>query len=376
MVLLLLLASVMLPLASAHDPPPETGGMQFAISGESDSLTLYRGGYQDAVHGSRIVVSGGSGDLGTWTSDELLSPLHIEQTRAILVMYVQPIGIVLGSGVWLEVEVKVDGDVVMAGDSETIILNEPLMTNVPWISEEFSLDVEAGQSIEVHVIAHLEGAGAGEFHWAFDEAPAVFSLQNWAIDKQDAVDHSTQGDLLRGTFETPWNCTDVEDVALEVQGPVDDHDAPWSPQAAVETLAVSGEACERSADITDFDGTYLHRWVVRMSDGEMFNASGYFELEVEEEASAAPPSLSMLGGIIGIALVSVPLVAESLGVAAGTSGWVERARTRPELESNSTILPLSGLVLAGLGVGLLTNAVLAIIVFAGLAAVGWTLRAL
>lgn len=50
--------------------------------------------------------------------------------------------------------------------------------------------------------------------------------------------------------------------------------------------------------------------------------------------------------------------------------------TTKAMLSRVSILPLSGLVLAGLGVGLLTNAVLAIIVFAGLAAVGWTLRAL
>jgi len=133
------LCASVLPIASAHDPPPDATGIIFSLSGDGGDFSLIRQEPSSASQGSRLINSGGSIDLGTWTTDPLTSPLVIENTEALVVVYALPVGIVIGAGMHISVRVMVDGEEIQSGDSETIILNEPLWTNIPWTSEEFEL---------------------------------------------------------------------------------------------------------------------------------------------------------------------------------------------------------------------------------------------
>jgi len=373
-----LMALLMIPSAVAHPPPPETGGLVFTLSGASD-LSLIREGVSSAESGSELIYTGTPMHVGTWASQATEFGLNITESQAILVMYFEPVGVVVGLGVYLDVIVMVDGEEVASGRSETVILNEPLMTNVPWTSDIFDLSVEVGQVIEVDVTAYLDGYGAAEANWGQADAPALFSLENWSVGAHDEIRTTEAGEVLHGHFETPWTCRDIVGVTLEMRGPVADHDAEWPEGESAEealpgAVEVSGEGCAWEGTIEGLSGVYLHRWQVTMSDGEIFNISGWFEAGGEGEEEIHPAKLSVLGGLIGIIAVSIPLWLLAPG--AGLVGLVATTSTR-EFDSAEVVkepLPLTAILVIGLLTGLLAGPVIAVLALVGLLAFGWAIQ--
>ena len=360
-----------LPGASAHDPPPEVGGIVFSLSGSGSSLELVRDTPEAAMQGSRTVMSG-STDIGIWTSEPLTAPLSIEGAVAQVVIYAHPGTGVIGQGMHISVSVMVDGEEQQSGISETIILNEPLWTNIPWISGEFDLLAETGQVIEVNIVAIVEGLGAARIQWGEpNDTPSSFSLKNWYLTRDESLD----GSQLMATFDTPWNCTDIDSVTLETRGPVDDHDILWSNGPTPESQVVAREGCMVSADLSALDGTYLHRWQVIMKEGSISNHTGYFETDSGEEiATTAPLTLNLFGAIIGVALITIPLSIEVLALPltmASVRGF--RFETLRE-EKGTRLLALGSIVLVGLAAGLLTSPVIALAGCLGLVGLGWAVQ--
>ena len=369
----LLLCTFFVPMAAAHDPPPEASGIIFALSGEGGDLSLIRQELGAASQGSRLVNSGGSTDIGTWLSEPLTSALNIEGAEALVVVYVLPVGIVLGAGMHISVTVSVDGEEVQSGDSETIILNEPLWINIPWTSDEFDIVAEPGQVIEMNVIATIEGVGAARVQWGNEaDSPSIFSLANWYINNDESILQNEISSELVSVFSTPWNCSDIESVSFESRGPVADHDIMWADAPEAIFRVALREGCSFTVDITDMEGTYLHRWQILMSDGMIINKSGYFEHEeLNSEAATQPFTFSLMGGIVGLILLSTPLIAQFFAIPISMAG-IMNSREMEFADSVQNKIPhLLGLATIGLITGLLTTPFLAFITCVGLLALGW-----
>ena len=369
------LCASVLPIASAHDPPPDATGIIFSLSGDGGDFSLIRQEPSSASQGSRLINSGGSIDLGTWTTDPLTSPLVIENTEALVVVYALPVGIVIGAGMHISVRVMVDGEEIQSGDSETIILNEPLWTNIPWTSEEFDISAQAGQVIEINIAATIEGAGAARVQWGDEtDSPSIFSLQNWYLDREESLVQSELTTELTAVFTTPWDCTDIDAVSFEIKGPVADHDIPWAEVAEPVSREVSGEDCTFTADLVGLDGTYLHRWQVLMSDGSLINRSGYFELEeMGGEDATQPFTTSLLGGVIGLTLITIPLIAQLFAIPISLAGVSSLREINVANTPKNNLLPLLALATIGLVTGLLTTPILALFTCIGLLAISWAI---
>ena len=369
--LLLLLAA---PVALAHPPPPETGGMVFILSGEGADQSLIRDGLSSAQPGEMLVTTGGGTDLGLWMSEELTSPLEITGTTAILNLYAMPVTIVFGAGMYIDVTVMVDGEEMVSGTSETIILNEPLMTNIPWTSDEFDIVAAPGQRIEVNAVAHIDGIGGAQVQWGETDAPAEFALMFWTLNHTAAAETSTERADLSVEFDTPWNCSDIDLVSLKVHGPVDDHDEPWPETAAPGEMAVEGDACAWAGDVTGLSGTLLYRWHVEMSDGEQFNLTGDVEVAGSVAGMVMAPRLSLWGGFLGSLLALIPMLALTVRETDTKSGFSDRFAAAFESDSGTRTSFVVWLVI-GISTGLLAGPVIAVLVTGVLAVLFWTLDA-
>jgi hypothetical protein len=367
-----LLIAWIMPIATAHPPPPETGGMVFALSGDSGDQTLLREGQDAAAAGDRLVTSGGGVDLGEWISPELSAPLEITGTTAILNLYAMPVGIVLGVGMYIDVTVMIDGEEMTSGTSETIILNEPLMTNIPWTSEPFDIQGEVGQFLEVNVVAHIDGVGAAQMTWGEADAPAEFALMEWTLNHTAGSHVDDEGAAISVEFATPWNCTDIEDVSLQVHGPVADHDEEWPLVAEPGEITTVGSACSWHSEVGDFSGTMLYRWKVEMTDGEIFNLTGDLEMEAADAGAVSTPQVSLIGGLFGSTLVIVPLLAVAARRDYTNREWGERFSDAVEPESRPTSAIIVWLFI-GIGSGLLAGPVIAALTVASLALLFWAL---
>ena len=357
-----------LPTVVAHPPPPETGGIVFTLSGDEQSMI--RGQVGDAESADTLVVTG-SNDLGSWYAEELTAPLKMENTTATLVLYAMPVGIVLGQGIDLEVTVMIDGEEIAYGQSEVVILNEPLMTNVPWVSEPFSFEAEAGQLLEVAVVANLDGLGGAEMTWGQDDAPAVFGLGGWVLEHSADAVAEEDGAALGVEFVTPWNCTDIENVSLLIHGPVADHDEPWPEEATPGEVEVTGDECSWAGNVSGLSGTLLYQWQVDMTDGEQFNLTGDIEVELVSAQAISKPRLSLFGGLLGSILALVPLLAATTQGGAQVS-VVERARSALEGE-RMTAAPVAVWATIGIVTGLLAGPAVAGLIVGTLVLLFWSL---
>lgn len=349
-------------------PPPETGGLVFALSGSEQSLI--RDDVSNAESGDSLITTG-TNDLGSWTMPALTSPLEIENTSATLVLYAMPVGIVLGQGIIIDVSVLVDGEEVAYGSGDIVVLNEPLMTNVPWVSEPFNFIADVGQVVEVSVVANLDGFGAAQITWGQSDAPAVFGLSDWELNHSAIAEVSPLSADMAVSFTTPWNCTDIQSVSLSVHGPVDDHDAPWPESPTPGEVYVLGSECDWSGNITGLEGTLLYRWHVEMSDGEQFNLTGDIEVEHIDAQVVSTPKLSFIGAILGSALLLVPLLSTTTQERDFKAALQEGIEQAGEMQT-STIVPMASWLVVGLLTGLLAGPIVAVIMLLVLATLFWS----
>ena len=363
-----LLLSLSTPIVDAHPPPPETGGLVFALSGSEQSLI--RDDVSNAESGDSLITTG-TNDLGSWTMPPLTSPLEIENTSATLVLYAMPVGIVLGQGIIIDVSVLVDGEEVAYGSGDIVVLNEPLMTNVPWVSEPFNFIADVGQVVEVSVVANLDGFGAAQITWGQSDAPAVFGLSGWELNHSAIAEVSPLSADMAISFTTPWNCTDIQSVSLSVHGPVDDHDAPWPESPTPGEVSVLGSECDWSGNITGLEGTLLYRWHVEMSDGEQFNLTGDIEVEHIDAQVVSTPKLSFIGAILGSALLLVPLLSTTTQERDFKAALQEGIEQAGEMQT-STIVPMASWLVVGLLTGLLAGPIVAVIMLLVLATLFWS----
>jgi hypothetical protein len=366
---LCLVMAYTLPSVVAHPPPPETGGIVFTLSGSEQSLI--RGQISEADSSDTLVTTG-SNDLGSWYAEELTAPLKMENTTATLVLYAMPVGIVVGQGIDLEVSVLIDGEEVAYGQGDVVILNEPLMTNVPWVSEPFSFEAEAGQLLEVAVIANLDGFGGAQITWGQDDAPAVFGLAGWVLQHSADAVADAEGAALGVEFSTPWNCTDIESVSLLVHGPVADHDEPWPEEALPGEVEVTGEGCAWAGNVSGLSGTLLYQWQVDMTDGEEFNLTGDIEVEMATSDSLSGPTFSLLGGILGTLLVLVPILSLTTQNRVEKITPLDRALKALEPE-NRAFGPMAVWLVIGVVTGLLAGPAVALLILGTLALLFWVL---
>ena len=371
----LLLASSMIPIVNAHDPPPEPSGLIFSLSGNGADLELQRTPVEQATQGSRDMLAGSNVEIGTWSSEPLTSPLLIESVVGTLVMWAIPMGIVVGTGVQITVTIGIDGEAVQTGQSEIVILNEPLWSPVPWTSDSFSLQVESGQVIEVNVIARIDGVGGARFQWGdAQDTPSTLSLENWVMLSESSFNDDDNLAVLSGTFETPWNCTDVNEILLVTRGPVEDHDVLWSLAGENTSWSVQKEGCNAIAPLEGVEGIYLHRWTLMMSDGGSINTSGYFETHSEEDVEIIEPLyVNVLGGVMGIVLVGAFMTNEVSRGMFLTSH--ERFTRRVKGEGRSSLKPMAsaGIWTATILTGLLTSLTIVVVLSIVLYATIWTL---
>ena len=372
---MLLLAGSMIPAVAAHDPPPEPSGLIFSLSGDGGDLELQRTPVDQATQGSRDLIGGMNVELGTWSSEALTSPLDIEGAVGTVVMWAIPIGIVIGTGIQITVTIGIDGDIVQSGQSEVVILNEPLWSPVPWTSDEFSLHANAGQVIDINIIAYIEGVGGARVQWGdADDTPSTLSLENWVLASEDYFDDLDHEAVLSAAFQTPWNCTDIEQVSVATRGPVEDHDMEWSDASEEMTWAVEIDGCQATAPLEEVEGIYLHRWTLLMSDGSNVNTSGYFETHVDEEAVVVEPLyINMLGGMMGILVVGLFMTNEVSRGMFLTSH--ENFTRRAKGKGRSSIKPMAstGIWTATIITGLLTNLTILVVLSIVLYATIWAL---
>jgi hypothetical protein len=365
---LLLITTMLLALAflpatvDAHPPPPETSGIQLWLSGDPGEQVLIRDGIGAASEGSMRVSSLGELDLGTWESPELTSDLNITQTQLTVVMYANPIGIVAGAGITISVVFSVDGDILTSGESDVVILNEPLMTNVPWQSERFDLNASAGSRLEVSVTAQLDGIGAADIIWGRADAPALTGLDVWEPPAAVVIAPMDDHWALDLQLDTSWNCSDLNSASLLIAGPVADHDQEWPQDPAPGVVEkVTGEGCIRTGHMHIEDGTYLYRWQLEMTDAETFNISGYFETE-SINVDTIDADFHWLGALLGIIAAVLPLILVSGGISSGFSAMSSQMGTIP-------MLAIAGAVAGGL-----LGAPMTILLAGSVAALMWAIK--
>jgi hypothetical protein len=99
------------------------------------------------------------------------------------------------------------------------------------------------------------------------------------------------------------------------------------------------------------EGTYLHRWQVTMTDGSLINQTGYIELAGQNSNDTIQPfTISPLAGILGIGLITLPLMTQFLMLPISFSSLsVEGARLKRE--ASKRWLPIAGLAVIGLARG-------------------------
>ena len=351
----LLLALLLAPATQAHDPPPETSGLMLWLSDDQDPGQLLREGVAAAQDGSEVIAGGGETRIGSWVTPPLASDLAINDTMLTVVMYTGPTS---AGDISIRVNLMVDGVTVVSGESDSVQLYEPFVTNIPFQSDRFALNASAGATIELEVFATVSGVGAAEFIWGRSDADAHMALEDW----MPAAEPGLVEGSLSLTLTTPWACDDVASAMLLLHGPVADHDAEWPEAPSPGPAASSGAGCDWRMQAEPEFGTFQYRWQVTMVDGEQFNVSGYYELQ-QEAVAAQAPVFAAGGALVGAA--SFPALAALAGVAT-------TARTLAlKREQLLALLALLGLLLGSLlGLELLA------VMLAGVVLVAWTIRPL
>jgi hypothetical protein len=144
----LLSLSLLAPATLAHDPPPETSGLLMWLSDDQDPGRLLREGVGAAQDGSVWVTSGGEMRVGSWLTPPLASNLAINDTMLTVVMYTGEISFAAGIGyISIRVNFMVDGVTVIGGESESVELYEPFVTNIPFQSDRFELNATLGSTL-------------------------------------------------------------------------------------------------------------------------------------------------------------------------------------------------------------------------------------
>ena len=354
-VAVLLSLALLAPATLAHDPPPETSGLLMWLSDDQDPGRLLREGVGAAQDGSVMVTSGGEMRVGSWLTPPLASNLAINDTMLTVVMYTGPTSV---GDISIRVNFMVDGVTVVGGESNSVQLYEPYVTNIPFQSDRFELNASAGSMLELEVFATVTGLGEAEFIWGRSDADAHMALEDWMpIAEPGLVDGS-----LSLTLTTPWACGDLASVTLLLHGPVADHDEEWPEVPSPGPVASSGAGCDWRMQAEPEFGTFQYRWQVTMVDGEQFNVSGYYELQLEAVAVQAPV-FEATGALAGAA--SFPALAALLGLA---------TTARALALKREQLLALSALL--GLLLGSLLGLELLAVMLAGVALVAWTIRPL
>ena len=349
--------ALLAPTTLAHDPPPETSGLLMWLSDDLDPGRLLREGVGTAQDGSVWVTSGGEMRVGSWLTPPLASNLAINDTMLTVVMYTGEISFAAGIGyISIRVNFMVDGVTVIGGESESVELYEPFVTNIPFQSDRFELNATLGSTLELEVFATVTNVGAAQVIWG--SAGAHMALEDW----MPAAEPGLVDGSLALTLTTPWACDDVANATLLLHGPIDDHDADWPETPSPGSVAADGVGCDWHMVVEPEPGTFQYRWNVTMVDDEKFNVSGYYELQ-QETVAAQAPVFATGGALAGAA--SFPALAALAGVAT-------TARTLSlKREQLLALLALLGLLLGSLlGLGLLA------VMLAGVALVGWTIRPL
>ena len=370
-VVILVFFMSVLPVISAHEDPPIPGGIVFALSGSGSNLELVRGVIDDATQGNQIVRTGDT-VIGTWSTEPLSSDLFIESTSALVTVYGHPGTGVIGEGMSTYVEVLVDGELAQAGESEIIIMNEPLWIAVPWTSEPFDLEAQAGQVIEVRITAKVQGIGAIQVQWGEStNSPSVFALANWNIGLDENTTSHDGEITMTGNFNTPWNCSDITSIKLEIRGPVDDHDILWTNAPESELVEVERTACEVVALMPVDSGIYLHSWTITMVDDENFTIRGYNEFdELIESQVSNGFYINLAGGILGVALLSTPFVGEIVAGGNKKKNWQSIfSANSSHFKENISILVVIATI--GLLVGVLSSPLIVLISSLGIFALYW-----
>ncbi len=355
LVVVLLSLALLAPATLAHDPPPETSGLLMWLSDDLDPGRLLREGVAAAQDGNVRVTSGGEMRVGSWLTPPLASDLAINDTMLTVVMYTS---LSSAGDISIRVNFMVDGVTVVGGESDSVQLYEPFITNIPFQSDRFELNASAGSTLELEVFTTLSGIGTAEFIWGRSDADAHMALEDW----MPAAEPGLVEGSLSLTLTTPWACDDVASAMLLLHGPVADHDAEWPEAPSPGPAASSGAGCDWRMQAEPEFGTFQYRWQVTMVDGEQFNVSGYYELQ-QEAVAAQAPVFAAGGALVGAA--SFPALAALAGVAT-------TARTLAlKREQLLALLALLGLLLGSLlGLELLA------VMLAGVVLVAWTIRPL